>query len=30
LQENVDVHNANVELQLLEKAWEEWMLYRNS
>jgi hypothetical protein len=28
LQENVDVHNANFRLQLLEKAWEEWMLYR--
>jgi hypothetical protein len=23
LQENVDAHNANVRLQLLEKAWEE-------
>jgi len=23
LQENVDVHNANVRLQLLVKAWEE-------
>lgn len=23
LQKNVDVHNANVRLQFLEKAWEE-------
>jgi hypothetical protein len=24
LQENVDVHNVNVRLHLLEKAWEEY------
>jgi hypothetical protein len=24
LQENVDVHNVNVRLQLLEKVWEEY------
>jgi len=30
LQEIVDMHNAYVRLKFLEKAWEEWMLYRIS